>query len=161
MGLVDSFVAEDRVEVKYSDFYKLVRAEAEKALLKNAVFAGVPREQILKMLSGQNDELEEYRKTGLSPDQIREMDKFYAEKCKEVAITTAEKDVLKKQIEDLMAQREAEEAAAADAAVQDEAEAAADGGEATQAETETEITADPDKKNGLEKGTLTGVRSSL
>lgn len=102
MGLVDSFAAEDRVEVKYSDFYKLVRAEAERALLKNAVFAGVPREQILKMLSGQNDELEEYRKTGLSPDQIREMDKFYAEKCKEVAITTAEKDVLKKQIEDLM-----------------------------------------------------------
>ena len=156
MGLVDSFAAEDRVEVKYSDFYKLVRAEAERALLKNAVFAGVPREQILKMLSGQNDELEEYRKTGLSPDQIREMDKFYAEKCKEVAITTAEKDVLKKQIEDLMVQREAEEAAAADAAVQDEAEAAdaavqdeaeaADGGEATQAETETEITADPDKK---------------
>ena len=161
MGLVDSFAAEDRVEVKYSDFYKLVRAEAERALLENAVFAGVPREQILKMLSGQNDELEEYRKTGLSPDQIREMDKFYAEKCKEVAITTAEKDVLKKQIEDLMVQREAEEAAAADAAVQDEAEAA-DGGEATQAETETEITADPEKKkNGLEKGTLTGVRSSL
>ena len=156
MGLVDSFAAEDRVEVKYSDFYKLVRAEAERALLENAVFAGVPREQILKMLSGQNDELEEYRKTGLSPDQIREMDKFYAEKCKEVAITTAEKDVLKKQIEDLILQREAEEAA-----VQDEAEAA-DGGEATQAETETEITADPDKKkNGLEKGTLTGVRSSL
>lgn len=145
MGLVDSFAAEDRVEVKYSDFYKLVRAEAERALLKNAVFAGVPREQILKMLSGQNDELEEYRKTGLSPDQIREMDKFYAEKCKEVAITTAEKDVLKKQIEDLMVQREAEEAAAADAAVQDEAKAA-DGGEATQVETETEITADPDKK---------------
>lgn len=159
MGLVDSLAAEDRVEVKYSDFYKLVRAEAERALLKNAVHAGVPREQILKMMSGQNDELEEYRKTGLSPDQIREMDKFYAEKCKEVAITTAEKDVLKKQIEDLMVQREAEEAA--DAAVQDEAEAAADGGEATQAETETEITADPDKKNGLEKGTLTGVRSSL
>ena len=145
MGLVDSFAAEDRVEVKYSDFYKLVRAEAERALLENAVFAGVPREQILKMLSGQNDELEEYRKTGLSPDQIREMDKFYAEKCKEVAITTPEKDVLKKQIADLMVQLEAEEAAAADAAVQDEAEAA-DGGEATQAETETEITADPDKK---------------
>lgn len=35
MGLVDSFAAEDRVEVKYSDFYKLVRAEAERALLKN------------------------------------------------------------------------------------------------------------------------------
>lgn len=140
MGLVDSFAAEDRVEVKYSDFYKLVRAEAERALLKNAVFAGVPREQILKMLSGQNDELEEYRKTGLSPDQIREMDKFYAEKCKEVAITTAEKDVLKKQIEDLMVQREAEEAAAEGVVA-----------EATQGN-ETDLEGqDPDKKTAKAK----------
>ena len=137
MGLADVFGPEDKVEAKYSDFYKMIRADVEKTLLKNAIFAGVPREQILKMLSGQNDELEEYRKTGLSPDQIREMDQFYAEKCKEVAITTAEKDALKKQIEDLMAQREEEEAAAADTAVQDEA---------TQAEAETETTSDPDKK---------------
>lgn len=150
MGLVDSFAAEDRVEVKYSDFYKLVRAEAERALLKNAVFAGVPREQILKMLSGQNDELEEYRKTGLSPDQIREMDKFYAEKCKEVAITTAEKDVLKKQIEDLMVQREAEEAAAEGVVA-----------EATQGN-ETDLEGqDPDKKNREGEEILIRVRSSL
>lgn len=150
MGLVDSFAAEDRVEVKYSDFYKLVRAEAERALLKNAVFAGVPREQILKMLSGQNDELEEYRKTRLSPDQIREMDKFYAEKCKEVAITTAEKDVLKKQIEDLMVQREAEEAAAEGVVA-----------EATQGN-ETDLEGqDPDKKNREGEEILIRVRSSL
>lgn len=150
MGLVDSFAAEDRVEVKYSDFYELVRAEAERALLKNAVFAGVPREQILKMLSGQNDELEEYRKTGLSPDQIREMDKFYAEKCKEVAITTAEKDVLKKQIEDLMVQREAEEAAAEGVVA-----------EATQGN-ETDLEGqDPDKKNREGEEILIRVRSSL
>lgn len=147
MGLVDTFSAEDRIQVKYSEYYRLVRAEAEKQLIENCVHAGISRELILKMLSGQNDELEEYRKTGLSPDQIREMDQFYAEKCKEVAITTAEKDVLKKQIEDLMAQREETEAAA-DTAVQDEAETAAVvvKEEATQAETGAEITADPDKK---------------
>lgn len=154
MGLVDSFAAEDRVEVKYSDFYELVRAEAERALLKNAVFAGVPREQILKMLSGQNDELEEYRKTGLSPDQIREMDKFYAEKCKEVAITTAEKDVLKKQIEDLMVQREAEEAAAEGVVA-----------EATQGN-ETDLEGqDPDKKKprrrrDIDKGKILALKKA-
>ena len=101
MGLVDSLAAEDRIEVKYSDFYRLVRAEAERALLKNAVHAGIPREQILKMMSGQNDELEEYRKTELTPDQIREIDRLYAEKCKEAAVLTAERDVLQKQLDEL------------------------------------------------------------
>ena len=112
MGLVDTFSAEDRIQVKYSDYYRLVRAEAEKQLIKNGIHAGIPREQILKMLSGQNDELEEYRKTGLTPEQIREMDRLYAEKCKDVAVTTAERDTLEKQLEDLFKQREEEEAAA-------------------------------------------------
>lgn len=142
MGLVDSLAAEDRVEVKYSDFYKLVRAEAERALLKNAVHAEVPREQILKMMSGQNDELEEYRKTGLSPDQIREMDGFYADKCKEVAVLTAEKDVLQKQLDDLILQQEAEGVkAVAEGAV----------AEATQGNETNSEGQDPDKKNAQAK----------
>lgn len=140
MGLVDSLAAEDRVEVKYSDFYKLVRAEAERALLKNAVHAGVPREQILKMMSGQNDELEEYRKTGLSPDQIREMDGFYADKCKEVAVLIAEKDVLQKQLDDLILKQEEAEAIKADGAE----EATQDGA----ADLESQ---DPDKKSAQAK----------
>lgn len=45
---------DERVGVRHSDFYRLVRFEAERTLLRNAVFAGIPREQILKMLSGQN-----------------------------------------------------------------------------------------------------------
>ena len=160
MGLVDSLAAEDRVEVKYSDFYKLVRAEAERALLKNAVHAGVPREQILKMMSGQNDELEEYHKTGLSPDQIREMDGFYADKCKEVAVLAAEKDVLQKQLDDLILQQEAEAVkAAAEGAVKAAAEGAVT--EATQGN-ETDLEGqDPDKKNRESEEILIRVRSSL
>lgn len=101
MGLVDTLAAEDRVEVKFLDFYKLVRAETERALLKNAVNAGIPREAILKMLSGKNDELEEYRKTELTPDEIREIDRLYAEQCEEVIALTAERDALQKQVKDL------------------------------------------------------------
>lgn len=101
MGFADVLTAEDRIEVKFSDFYKLVRAETERALLKNAVNAEIPREEILKMLTGKNDELEEYRKTELTPDEIREIDKLYAEKCDEVAVLTVERDALQKQLNDL------------------------------------------------------------
>lgn len=107
MGLADVISAEDRVEVKFSDFYKLVRAEAQKDLLRNAIYAGVPREQVLKMLTGQNDELEEYRKTELTPEQIREMDRLYAEKCKDLAIMKAEKDLMEKQLEEAKGQMDA------------------------------------------------------
>ena len=101
MGLIDAIGAEDRVEVKYSDFYDLVRAEAEKTLLENAVIADIPREYILKMLTGENDELEEYRKTELTPDQIREIDRLYAEKCAEVAKLKSEYDDAKKQLDQI------------------------------------------------------------
>ena len=107
MGLADVISAEDRVEVKFSDFYKLVRAEAQKDLLRNAIYAGVPREQVLKMLTGQNDELEEYRKTELTPEQIREMDRLYAEKCKDLAIMKVEKDLMEKQLEEANGQMDA------------------------------------------------------
>ena len=110
MGLADVLGPEEKVEVKYSDFYKMIRADVERALLRNAVVAEVPREQILKMLSGRNDDLEEYKETGLSPDQIREMDRLYGEKCKEVAILIAEKDLLQKQLDETTQQLgEAEE----------------------------------------------------
>lgn len=101
MGLVDSFSAEDRVEVKYSDFYRMVKAEAELQFLRNAVVAEVPYEEVLKMMTGRNSLLEEYRKTELTPDQIREMDRLYAEICKDKAILTAEKDCLQKMSDNL------------------------------------------------------------
>ena len=84
---------------------------------------------------------------GLAPGERLPTVRALASECGINVMTASKAYQLLKQEQE----REAEEAAAADAAVQDEAEAAADGGEATQAETETEITADPDKKTVWKK----------
>lgn len=39
MGLVDSFSAEDRVSVKFSDFYKLMKEAARAEVIKEIVLA--------------------------------------------------------------------------------------------------------------------------
>ena len=94
MGLADAINAEDRVEVKYSDFVRLVKAETERNFLRNAVTAEIPYEFVLKFFTGKNSELEEYRKTELTPEQIREIDRLYADICKEKAILTAERNAM-------------------------------------------------------------------
>lgn len=103
MGLADALGAEDRAQVKMSDLRYLIKAEVERNLFQNALTAEIPRETVQKLLSGKNDDLEAFRELGLTPDQIREMDHLYAEKCKEVAILRAEYDLLKKQLEDVAA----------------------------------------------------------
>lgn len=42
-------------------------------------------ETLMVKLAEQAKELEAYKKTGLTPEQIYEMDRLYAEKCREVA----------------------------------------------------------------------------
>lgn len=49
MGLADSFGAEDRVNVKFSDFYNIVKVATKCELLLNAVCADVPHEHIRAM----------------------------------------------------------------------------------------------------------------
>ncbi len=119
MGLADAFEPEDRMTIKFSDYQDLVGAAESAVLIKNAIAAEIPHAEIRKMLTGKNDELEEYRKTGLSPDQLREMDRLYAEKCKEVATLTKEKDLLQKQLDDLAAHCKKIETVKVDAVVQD------------------------------------------
>lgn len=103
MGLADALGAEDRAQVKMSDLRYLIKAEVERNLFQNALTAEIPRETVQKLLSGKNDDLEAYRALELTPDQIREIDHLYAEKCKEVAILRAENDLLKKQLDDVAA----------------------------------------------------------
>lgn len=52
MGFIDSISAEDRVEVKFSQFYDLMLGCAERKLLVNAVKTKVPHEYIENMLTG-------------------------------------------------------------------------------------------------------------
>lgn len=60
MGLADAFGAEDRVSVKFSDFYRMLQtaAEADAKLhyIQNAIDAEVPNCYIYGMLTGQKRE---------------------------------------------------------------------------------------------------------
>jgi len=103
MGLADALGAEDRAQVKMSDLTCLIRAQVERNLLQNALTAEIPRETVQKLMTGKNDDLEAFRELGLTPDQIREMNHLYADKCKEVALLRAENDLLKKQLDDVAA----------------------------------------------------------
>ena len=52
MGLVDTFGKEDRTEIKFSDFYTLVKQAATAELLMNAVNCDVPHRYIREMATG-------------------------------------------------------------------------------------------------------------
>ena len=52
MGLADAFGKEERVQMTFSDFYKLMREAAKAELLMNAVRCQVPNEYIYKMAEG-------------------------------------------------------------------------------------------------------------
>lgn len=54
MGLSDTFGREDRVEVKFSDFYNIVKEATKCELLLNAVNANVPHEHIRAMVDVQD-----------------------------------------------------------------------------------------------------------
>ena len=55
--IADAFNPEDRVSVKYSDFYRIVENSCSQAAalmyIKNAIEAGVPNNYIRSMLDGQ------------------------------------------------------------------------------------------------------------
>ena len=53
MGLADAFEKEDRVSVKFSDFYRLMRESVKAEFLMNAVTCRVPHEQIYEMATGE------------------------------------------------------------------------------------------------------------
>ena len=56
MGLVDAFTKEDRVEVKYSDFYALVRAGAERDIIANGIKNKIPHKYIAQMIGEEHNE---------------------------------------------------------------------------------------------------------
>ena len=56
MGLVDAINKEDRIEVTFSTFYRLVRESAKCELIVNAVGCDVPHRYIREMCSGKSEE---------------------------------------------------------------------------------------------------------
>jgi len=53
MGLADAFKEEDRVQVRFSDFYRLMRESVKAEFLMNGVRCMVPHEQIYEMATGE------------------------------------------------------------------------------------------------------------
>lgn len=64
MGLVDAFTSDGTIELKYTEFYKLVRNSVTAEIMKNAVEADVPNEYIRGMLNGKK-----YEKTEDEPNE--------------------------------------------------------------------------------------------
>lgn len=52
MGIVDVFASEDRVNVKFSDFYSLMRESSKAELMMNAIKCDVPHRHIREMMTG-------------------------------------------------------------------------------------------------------------
>ena len=73
MGMLDAIQSEDRIQVKYSEFKALVKGAAKAELLVNAALTDVPHKYMRCMLTGKNDLLEEYKGTGVIPEEIKGM----------------------------------------------------------------------------------------
>lgn len=61
MGLADAFGAEDRVQVKFSTFYELVKGCTQRDQMLNAINCNVPHRYIREMATGKSEEPEKKR----------------------------------------------------------------------------------------------------
>lgn len=61
MGLADAFGKEDRVNVTFSDFYRLVKESSKAELIMNAVNCNVPHKYIREMATGESEALGQKR----------------------------------------------------------------------------------------------------
>ncbi len=50
MGFIDVFSAEDKMEIKYSEFYNLIRGCTQRDMIVNAVKSKVPHKYISAMM---------------------------------------------------------------------------------------------------------------
>ena len=55
MGMLDAFTPEDRVQVKFSDFYELMRESAKAEIMMNAINCDVPHRFIREMMTGESE----------------------------------------------------------------------------------------------------------
>lgn len=65
MSLVDAFAKEDRTEVKFSQFFALVKQAAQYETLMNAVNCDVPHRFIRETMTGKKEEVPEKKENVL------------------------------------------------------------------------------------------------
>ena len=58
MGIMDAFNAEDRVQIKFSTMYSMMKAASRSELLMNAVNCNVPHRYIRELATGNSEEPE-------------------------------------------------------------------------------------------------------
>jgi len=56
MGLVDIVCAEDRIDVKFSDFYNLVKGCTQQEVLMNGIKCDIPHKYLREMMSGKKED---------------------------------------------------------------------------------------------------------
>lgn len=56
MGIVDAFSPEDRLNVKYSDFYHLTKQATKAEILLNGINCNVPHRFLREMATGESEE---------------------------------------------------------------------------------------------------------
>ena len=56
MGIADVFSKEDRVEVKFSDFYTMMKGCTQHEVLMNGVNCNVPHRYLREMMTGKSEE---------------------------------------------------------------------------------------------------------
>lgn len=56
MGLLDSFTSDGMVEMKYTEFYALMKEAAKAEMMMNAVKCNVPHEYIREAMTGKQEE---------------------------------------------------------------------------------------------------------
>lgn len=55
MGIIDAFKEEDRVPVKFDNFYRMIKESTKAELLMNAVNCNVPHRYIREMATGKSE----------------------------------------------------------------------------------------------------------
>ena len=80
MSLVDAFAKEDRTEVKFSQFFALVKQAAQYETLMNAVNCDVPHRFIRETMTGKKEEVPEKKeavlgvvKVGFDAEEFRKI----------------------------------------------------------------------------------------
>ncbi len=71
MGFLDSFMPDGTVEMKHTDYYKLMREAAKAELMLNAVICNVPHEYIRETMSGKQEDHPE-----ITVEELRTTDEF-------------------------------------------------------------------------------------
>lgn len=72
MGLVDAFSADDRIQVKFSDFFELVRGCTQRDQMLNAINCNVPHRYIREMVTGKSEEPEKRELQTGAPEEEKQ-----------------------------------------------------------------------------------------